>query len=813
MGRPGRPSRRSGYAGGVPRLPTPWLAGLLLLGSPVASAHLPHDVVRAVATVAPLEAGEPLLAILDDNPLNELFVSEDGGRTWTILGAPPMADTLADAARVRGQGFALLGAQGLWWGADGQAWRLDAAPEGALAIAGGDRLVLAAGTGLYGYDPATGAFTPEVEGLAFTGVFEGPAGLLAADGEGGVWRDEGGAWEPLPVLDAPARAGVWVGGDEVFVGLDAGTVLRLDGAAWRACGELPWLDLDPGHNEVAALAGDGATLLAARVSQGPAESLDGCDTWVDAASPQNIEWPEDGTGSATSTDGAFTRLAVGGDRWLSAGYDGVFLRLDGAWEQEMIRGPDYTRGIAFSHAFDEDGLVLLGTYGAGVTRATAGGRHFDAPGRGLTRSNIQAVVVPPEDPGLGEAWALANRDLVHSTDGGLSWTDVPTPFDTIQDLAVGPGRLWLLQARELEGKPAYTAGLAYSTDGGASFDEVWALAPSTGPEDVLGVVDGPDRVFVWTSGAVFEGATGLGTWSTAFRSGGEVRSVVELRDEQGAVVFVGDTEGVWREGEGQFDPVLEAPVMLLAVADDGTLYAATAAGEVYDSVDRGETWARRPVQLPMLPLSLAPRPGHADAPDLLIGGTDGVFRLRGDELTRWLTWNRTDDRSSLFTCEGCGSRDLGEAVLGAVKLVRPGETLAGWVRGDQGVVLGGAEGTTTWELRIDGQVVESRSVDPFPIGGALARWRADAWGWHRLELTVVDGDGLVIDALDAEGVPTPMDGDWRLVPPLVASQPDTRRLEHARPMPEPRGCGCATGAPPGALAVLLGLLLVGRRRR
>lgn len=771
--------------------------------------------MRAVATVAPLEVDEPLLAILDDNPLNELFVSEDGGRTWTIVGAPPMGDTLADAARLRGQGFALLGAQGLWWSADLASWRVDPLPEGALALAGGDRLVLAAGSGLYGYDPGTGSFTLEIEGLAFVGVHEGPGGLVAVDGEGGVWLDQGGAWEALPVVGERTRAAVWVGGEEVYLGLDRGAVLRLDGDTWAQCAELPWFDLDPGHNEVAALAGDGTTLLAARVSRGPAESLDGCASWGDAASPQSSEWPEDGSGSATTTDGAYTRLALGDGRWLSAGYDGVYLRLDGAWEQAMIRGPDYTRGIAFSRDFEQDGVVLLGTYGAGVTRATAGGRHFDAPGRGLTRSNIQAVVVPVEDPALTEAWALANRDLVHSTDGGLSWTAVATPFDTIQDLAVGPGRTWLIQSRPAQGEPAYTAGLAYTTDGGASFDEVWAIAPFTGPEDVLGVVDGPDRVLMWTTDSVFAGAPGLGTWSTLFASDGQVRSVVELRDEEGAVALVGDTEGVWREGETDWEPVLAAPVMLLAVADDGTAIAATATGEIHESRDRGRSWTRRDVQLPTLPLSLAPRPGYAAAPDLLIAGTDGVFRLRGDELTRWLTWNRTDDRSSLFSCEACGSRDLGDAVLGTVKLVRPGETLAGWVRGDRGVVLGGAEGTTSWELRIDGEVVEARSVDPFPIGGALARWRADTWGWHRLELTVLDGDALIVDALDAETDPAPMYGSWPLVPPLLVSEPDTRRLEHARPLPEPRRCGCATGAAPGSALVgaTLGALLLLRRRR
>lgn len=823
--------------------------GVVALLSAAAFAHLPHDTVTAVAAPVPFTYGDPLVAVLDNGDrLPDLLVSHDAGRTWDTLGGEPLTSPLGDAAWVNDRGVALEATGWLWWSSDLEHWTEIALPAGTNDLGGGERLVVATDDGIVSVDPDAGTHTVELPGVGVQRLFEGRGGLVAADVDGKVWLDQGGSWASIigPRPKLVPMAAVWAPGgrEELWVGYEDGTAWRWDGAAWARCGDVPGANADGRHNEIVRLASDGQTVLADRASRGPARSFDGCRTWVDAAPErQRIDWPEGGSGSFTDTEHAFVLLDVDGDSWLSVGYDGSWSTVAGALERAVVRGPDYTRSIAFSRDFSRDGRLLLGTYGAGVTRSSAFGAHFDAPGLGVEDTNVMSVAIPWEARSDELAYAVFNHEsLWRSEDGGESWTDVSGDLREVEHVVAGPGRLWVLGA----GTPSFIAqlsnGVGWSTDGAASWSTPSGLPEAFGEDTVTGVVDTPTRTVLWTKGAVASSVDGLASWSLDFTATvGSVEAAALWPADAPTLLFVADDAGVWRDGPRGWQLVWapeRGAVTLLGVADDDTLVAVTSGGRVAWSRDAGEHWEDLDVVVPTQPLALGLRPDFGDHPEVLVGGVGGVFKVSREGLGRWLTWERTDDRSGFFECDACRERGASGAGVGKVLDVPPLATVAFWAWGGRGRTPGQVSAPTVVDVWVDGTLLQTRELEAGDMGQSIASLKLGPEGWHRVELTVVGDAGISLDGFEAWGFPDPLGAD---VPDVGVEDEgafgppgtwDTGAFgdlgvdpggfggeeEGGGPQAQgPAGCGCVSaGSPPvtglGALWVLAGALL-GRRRR
>lgn len=128
-----------------------------------------------------------------------------------------------------------------------------------------------------------------------------------------------------------------------------------------------------------------------------------------------------------------------------------------------------------------------------------------------------------------------------------------------------------------------------------------------------------------------------------------------------------------------------------------------------------------------------------------------------------------------------------------------------WLRGAELELIGGITGSATLRLTVDGVERGTTSTGDVLLGGVIASADGLDLGLHLVTLEVLDGDGVVLDAvrgiepshpLGAERAPADSDGD-------DGTGKDVRAA-HA--------CGCATGdgGPIGWLALAL---LIGRRRR
>mgnify|MGYP003335952639 CR=1 FL=1 len=139
---------------------------LILVAAAV--AHVPHDVVMAVAA-AP---GVPWYAVAEPGGPSLLLRSDDEGETWAFVGGAPAADRLVGAVLASDGTPVLLGEAGYGWVADG-VWVSDVLPGAVTFIAlDGETLLLAGPDGIWGGAP--GAMTREI-GVAVTSLGDGVA--------------------------------------------------------------------------------------------------------------------------------------------------------------------------------------------------------------------------------------------------------------------------------------------------------------------------------------------------------------------------------------------------------------------------------------------------------------------------------------------------------------------------------------------------------------------------------------------------------------------------------------------------------------
>jgi len=382
---------------------------MLLAAIPFATAHIPHDVVAAVAAPRDLDPSRPWFVISNPWTLSLLYRSEDGGVSWDALGGDPIQDILVAAVTLDDHTVVLASESRLWVSRDGgDTWTPEAAPGTVVALGGGASLAIATTDGLW---------TGVPEGLVevATGAFRAvaPDGTAAVDETGAIWTTDGASWT---MREGPTAAVSLVrGGDALYVGASDGGVWRSSDSGWTACGALPApKDGDEGKVMVGHLAIDpvDGSLLVTAAWRSPFRSGDQCETWTDTG------WTEgdplyDVWGGAQSQAEAFTTLyAYDGER-LVGGWAGLARSTDSGatWKPAHLVAPDSCRAALIPKDWPSNPTILLGSYGAGPMISDDGGATWDTEQHGLTDMAPQQFVGPigdDDDTILSVRWWTAS---------------------------------------------------------------------------------------------------------------------------------------------------------------------------------------------------------------------------------------------------------------------------------------------------------------------------------------------------------------------------------------------------------------------
>lgn len=729
------------------------MLGLLAaaLGAPAAQAHVPHDIVDAVAAPADLDPAATWLLLSLGEGWQVLSHSEDGGRTWTMTMVDPMVDDLV-AVAVLDDGAWVLASEGrVWWSYDdGGSWERTAAPAPIRTLVGGADLALATDDGVWTFSP--GAAPVRVADGEVIALSTGPDGRVALTAEGEVWVDRGG-WESVGRAPVAGTAAAVTGGG-TLVGAPDGTLWRSDDGEWSACGLVPEA---PG--DVVRIAADGDVVLVASASGHVYATDPTCAAWRDVASPVVVDYG--GAGGATSPAEAATALAVADGRWLHAGWAGVAIATDGAWYSPVVIPADYTRGVAFSPDYARDGRIWVGGYAGGLATTVDGGATWDAQNTGLGEPNLQRLLFPFGADDDDDVVALCDYSPWTSHDGGHTWAEQASPYRFPVGMAAWEGGevVWAFADPTRSGDPP----VSVSEDGGATWREDAALTAALGDSTPGGVtrVDWPGGRLAIAAGSptrvIVQGDDGA--WAPAYvdpLATGIVGPIGWPAAYPARLLFA-DSAGIHRSDDGEqfttWDGLGEDRAQAL-VGVDHTLFLATRAGWLWRSDDGGRSWVDLRARAPAPVHALAGAKGADGALRLVIGTQDGTFTLtdpRSDtpDVVRWAPYQRVDDLSPYLACDGCDStvRDDAAAMSSLRPLGASGVARV-TVRGESIRIYGTSVAQARVAVSVDGRRRGTIAGQHSPTPGELMTIDGLSWGWHDLELRA-EADGVQIDAVEA----------------------------------------------------------------
>ncbi len=725
------------------------------------SAHVPHDVITAMAVPPDMDPDARWWLLAEHYEVNDLYSSDDGGITWQPSTGACLADFLSDAATRDDGAVVLLGEGRTWWWSEAdEAWNPVTNPIEPDTMAGGDQIFLGNHEGVWALDD-DGTATQLWSGAAVLRLDEGAGGVVALlEGDALLfYRGEG--WQRIETPRGIISATL----DEqyVYVGRDDGSVWRRSDGQWEECGISPFVDWNPDHTQIVRLASDGDVLALAHADIGPAISTDHCVTWEGQAAPMEIAWIDeigpDDYYCWTDLDGAFTALTVGFGGVVVAGYDGAAARWGGTWYHQPLKGGDYPRGVSFSRSFDDDGEAIIAAYGCGIAVTRDWGASWECPGVGLTMPAAQDVEVPVFADGSVPSYGLSDRTPAVSFDDGMSWSVLDGPWErSVHWLDIGPGnRLWAMGTET--DNDIYPGDLMVTLDDGITWNAVEGLAVA-GDGQVVGVFDYGDLVIAWTGrragadvdNSVYLSTDGAATFTRLHEFDGDISDATPWPiDDPERVVTVG-REGIAFGWDGDWTwaqlPEDAAITRFIVAADDGTLVASTRTERLLRSHDGGETWEDMGVQLYGQVEALDVRPDFAIHPQVLASTPSGLFAVDEDgTYLRWFGLQQVDDNTDFVFCTAdCTVEDRADAALGTVTLVPPGNGIAAWLRGSTVRVIGQSDTEARVELLVDETSFGSWTVEPGELGQVLAEVNDLQVTMHLVELDVIEGDAVHIDA-------------------------------------------------------------------
>ncbi len=715
------------------------IASMFLMLLPnVASAHLPHDTVVALATPPDGDAEAPWYALVEPNAVSALFRSEDRGRSWTAVANDASADRLLDLTLLTDGTLVAAAEERLWWTRDGLEWLYQEAPGQKARLGGLDALLVMTDAGIYAGHPETGltlhALDPAPQGL-HTSV----EGTLVWSGTR-LWRWEDG---PIPMPDAPADVAYAAAGEgRVLLGDRLGRVWADDGATWRECAPLP-PDPRGEHNEVRGLAVHDGRFYAVSGWRGPFVAAADCAQWDD------VHWSPDpsytGSGPAPDAQAAFVRF-VGGDRLALAGWMGIGISDDRgqSWWSSPLLGGSYTRGLRPSTSWSSNGVIFVGSLGAGVVRTDTTGADL-WPGTGLGETNTQAVITTdnPED-----VYAIVGHLPWKSSDSGRRWRLLGDFGEVRQVSAPGPDEVWVITEEGAE-------SLLYrSTDAG----ETWTVDPEPGVGTYLGTLGG-QRCLTRAGGAEVHCETAGGAPELVYVTTDRIGASLTLPDGD---LLVCDDSGVHRldatevvtELVTAIDPMLE-----LVQAGPDLQFGAFRSGRL--AIREGGSWRSLDVRLPTQVTTLMTLPDYPDTPALYAATLDGTYRIDDPaydaRTTRWAEIEWLDDQASWLSCEACdrAATAPGQHLVSATQIEADGSVKA-LVRG-RVVRVWGVPGRG--ELWIDGSYYSDVTGSGSEVTVIAEASGLDA-GWHEV-MVLAGGGGLQLDGIEGRADPTARVADER----------------------------------------------------
>ena len=285
-------------------------------------------------------------------------------------------------------------------------------------------------------------------------------------------------------------------------------------------------------------------------------TTDGGATW----SPQNAgtDWDLSGITFVDAEHG-----------WLPEG-DSIYATTDGGVTWKAYDAGIAVTAVSFAddlhgHAVGPGGAVATSTDGGASwqvhgTTTPAGGMPVPADGALIS---IRPVVVGLAFPDATDGWAVADRSILATSDGGATWTSQATDAalagvsfpDTSNGWVVGAG-----------GTADRQAVILHTSDGGSSWQTQYS-GPEPGAVVSLNSVDSVDADHAWVSGSAVSSSTRSSVGATTdggahwkFVAVGRARTVAD------AVSFV-DAEHGWVVCAPFNDSV--APSAILRTTDGG----------------------------------------------------------------------------------------------------------------------------------------------------------------------------------------------------------------------------------------------------
>jgi photosystem II stability/assembly factor-like uncharacterized protein len=548
-----------------------------------------------------------------------LAASRDAGLTWTVVAQGLRDNPVFDLLVLPGSQLWAATRDGLLGSADGGAtWRaasgdLPQAAAFALAADAAKRLYVGFdGAGLYAGQPGEGGWTPLTHAESLTQaailsltvspdgthLYAGSAGqgLFASSDAGRTWttafpgdyvpnlalhpaepetavaslrdrlvrtRDGGGAWEILPVP--------WARDEVVALLWLANSLAGADGELWAGSGQ-------------------GQVYL----------SRDKGDSWLKAGASLPAE------GGVLSLALANSRLPGGPPRLLAGAWTGVYAMEDGGQDWTYLTP---TLGAPQASALlAANGSLLLGTRTGLFSWQPAAHRWAGLPtvqdadyptSDGPLPEGVTALAVAPSHEQVIYAGTASGR-LYRSPDGGASWARVTSDLEVgTRALAVAPDdadHLYLLAAWER---------MYESLDGGQSWQARWTGLKVTSEAISLAIDPAyPSHIYLGTDTGLYRSHYQGADWRPVGRPLDD-QTVLTLATRAApsaggapSILFIGATRGAYRsfdagasvEPWGRGLEGVSVTAFLFDPQQAQVVYAGTAYGGLYRSLDGGETW-------------------------------------------------------------------------------------------------------------------------------------------------------------------------------------------------------------------------------
>ena len=336
-------------------------------------------------------------------------------------------------------------------------------------------------------------------------------------------------------------------------------------------------------------------------------STDGAESWTQVYKDININSVE---------------ISLSDPQIAYAGGDpGLLLSEDGGYSWSFITegengwgSPGVRAGFPIDFQVDprDPQRIFANNYGGGNFLSEDGGQTWQVASAGYTGAQVRSLDIDLAQPGL--VYAAARSGIFRSLDGGSTWTGIgDKDFYALEwnAVAVSPA-----DSNAILAATNYWQLLAYSTNGGSSWESVLELGPALGIRDLEFSPTEPNRVYAATGGFVSAGGfdpeiSGKGiyishdggkTWEQATRgqfADAHVTEIAVARNNSG-IVYAATTKygmirsldrGVsWESANQGLNTNLEVRSVAIRPDDTQVVFAGLSFGGLYRSLDGGDSW-------------------------------------------------------------------------------------------------------------------------------------------------------------------------------------------------------------------------------